>query len=184
MFKADVFCPILALMFLVACAGGGGTAHLPTAPPDDEVSEIDCDRPHGSDNVYVTAEQFAKRLGASAKKFSEVRSTLARPAEVCGVSQELDLLTRLRCNDGSNPYRDRRAAHRSRRGSTAPAGRCGSPIDAYEVPCPEAFYRVHIDIHICPERDMQADAAARSKKTGTSRDSVSLTTLPKGGKAR
>ena len=53
--------------------GCRGTAHLPTAPPDDEVSEIDCDRTHGSGNVYVTAQQFAKRLGASAKKFSEVR---------------------------------------------------------------------------------------------------------------
>jgi hypothetical protein len=88
MFKADVFCPFLVLMFLAACAGSERTAHLPTAPPDADVSEIDCNRPHERDNVHVTAEQFAKRFGASAEKLAEVQSTLARPVEVCGVSQE------------------------------------------------------------------------------------------------
>ena len=55
---------------------------MSTAPPDADVSEIDCNRPHERDNVYVTAEQFAKRFGASAEKFAEVQSTLARPVEV------------------------------------------------------------------------------------------------------
>ncbi len=165
MFKADVFCPILVLVFLAACAGSERTVHLPTALPDADVSEIDCNWRH-EQGVYVTAAQFAKHSWARAKKFSEVQSTLARPVEVCGVSQELEFLTRLRCNDGSNPYPSRRAAHLSRRGSR-PAGRCGSPIDTYDVPCPEAHYRVHLDMYICPERDVHDVAWERYMTAGS-----------------
>ena len=167
MFEADVRCPFLVLMFLAACAGSERTTDSPMAPSDADVSEINCNQRNEQDRVYVTAEQFAKHSWAKAKKFSEVQSTLARPVEVCGVDQELDLLARLRCNDGSNPYPSRRAAHLSRRGSTAPAGRCGSPIDTYDVPCPEAHYQVHLDMHICPERDVHDVAWERYMTAGS-----------------
>ena len=128
------------------------------------MAEIACNRPYErDDSVYVTAQQFERRYGATAEKFSEVQSTVEKPVEVCGIPEELEFLTRLRCDDGSNPYPDGRAAHFSRRGSVGLGGRCGSLIDLYPVPCPEKTYEVYIDVYICPvwERYMAAGEEAR-----------------------
>ena len=182
MFRLHTVCSILVLTFLASC--GGRQQSLPTgetSPPEankvmeaKEVAEIACKRLHErDDHVYLTAQQFETRYGASAEKFAEVQSTLERPVEVCGVDLELEFLTRLRCADGSNPYGDLRsdpygallATLDSRRGSFGPGGRCGSIIDLYDVPCPEKTYEVYIDFYICPlwQRYIAAGDEARDQ---------------------
>ncbi len=173
MFRIEISCSILFLTLLSACVGSEQATHSPTAatsaPQSDEMAQIKCNRPYeADDNVYVTAQQFEARYGVTAERFAEVQATRDRPVEVCGVPQQLEFLTRLRCDDGSNPYPGRRAAHRSRKGSME-GGRCGSMVDLYQVPCPEKTYEVYIDAYICPsdrdhvsqwERYMAAGSAA------------------------
>ncbi|MEL6342568.1 MAG: hypothetical protein AAFV53_05510 [Myxococcota bacterium] len=100
--------------------------------------------------VLVDPEDLDRRIGANAKAFAELKTSKDRPVEVCQVAGQLDTLTRLTCNDGSNPFTDRDAAHAARTGNVGQGGRCGSVIDLYVVPCPEGEYNVYMDLYVCP----------------------------------
>ena len=153
--RSDVFCVILTVTLVAAYGSDRQAVGQPAVgtPEAETPAGIECKRQYEfDDNVYVTTKQYERRSGATAQKFSKLQSTKQRPVEVCGIPQELDFLTRLRCDDGLNPYPDRRAAHRSRLGSVGSGGRCGSIIDLYRVPCPEKTYEVYIDFYICPPR--------------------------------
>jgi hypothetical protein len=137
----------------------GGSA---VVPPETEGSEvagsnqpepIDCSqRPEQFGPVIVSASQYATRHAAKATKFSEVQSTAAQPAEVCGIAAGVELIATLTCDDGSNPHKgDRVAAHASRAGNVGPGGRCASIIDHYPVRCPEGSYDIYIDSYVCAD---------------------------------
>lgn len=123
-------------------------------PPRTEVSEasessIPCERPEEYGPVVVDVALYGKRRGASASRFSEIVSQKAEAIEACGVRGSLQELLRLRCDDGSNPFKSAEQAHSSRSGNVGPGGRCGSIVDLYRVPCPEKTYDVYIDMYIC-----------------------------------
>lgn len=99
--------------------------------------------------LALNADMAAKRHGLGADKFSAVASTRERPVEVCGLQGELTWLTRVQCDDGSNPFPDLDKAHESRAGSVGSGGQCGHIIDLYEVPCPEKTYDVYMDMYMC-----------------------------------
>jgi hypothetical protein len=98
---------------------------------------------------YPRAE-WEHRNGAGATKFSDARSTKARPIEMCGIDAANEWLMGLRCDDGSQPIKDHGDAERDRPGNLGPGGRCGSIIDDYRVPCPERRYEILIDAYVCP----------------------------------
>jgi len=110
---------------------------------------ISCERPDTYGPVWVDPAAYASRRGAAQQKFSEIVSTKAEPIEACGVLGSVNELLRLRCDDGSNPFQTKEAAHDSRSGNVGPGGRCGSIVDLYRVPCPEKTYSVFIDMYIC-----------------------------------
>jgi hypothetical protein len=89
------------------------------------------------------------RWGYGWTDIARVRSSKARPIEVCKVRGQLRWLLSLRCPDGRNPYPSPRAAHGSRAGSVGPGGRCGRIIDRYRVPCPDRTYDVFMDLYHC-----------------------------------
>jgi hypothetical protein len=104
----------------------------------------------GTAAVLVDAGTWAARRGATAKRFSDVKTTAAEPIEVCGIEGELEWMTRVVCNNGSNPYGSQEVAHDSRDAWVERGGRCNSILDRYSVRCPEATYQVHVDRYICP----------------------------------
>ncbi len=115
----------------------------------EEPSEITCTKPEQFGPVIVTEDQYARRRGARAARFSDEPTTLQQPIEECAVIGSLRRLLSLVCDDGSNPFRAPEAAHGSRAGNLGPGGRCGSVVDLYKVPCPEKTYDVHIDMYVC-----------------------------------
>jgi hypothetical protein len=119
----------------------------PTAAQSPE--ELTCERPDMFGPVMLTPEQYLRRTGAEAKKFSDLPTTKELPIEVCGTDRQLEFLTRVTCDDGSHPFAHTDAAHRARVGSVGPGGRCGSIIDRYRVPCPEGTYDVFMDLYMC-----------------------------------
>jgi hypothetical protein len=78
-----------------------------------------------------------------------VRTSKARPIEVCTVRGQLRWLMAVRCPDGTNPYPNPRAAHGSRAGNVGPGGRCGRIVDRYRVPCADRVYEVYMDLYHC-----------------------------------
>jgi hypothetical protein len=82
--------------------------------------------------------------------FAQIKSTKALPIEVCGVEGQVLWLMDARCNDGTNPYDDFVAAHEARVGSMGQGGKNNNIIDLYEVQCPEATYKVYMDMYACP----------------------------------
>jgi hypothetical protein len=106
--------------------------------------------------VQLGADEARARHGHGATKFSAAPTTKEKPIEVCGVDGQLEWLVTVTCDDGTQPFTgpggpgeamDR--AHSARRGSVGPGGRCQSPIDIYEVTCPERTYEVHMDMYMC-----------------------------------
>lgn len=94
---------------------------------------------------------YAGRHGLAATRFSELETSQEKPLEECSLDAILQRLVTLRCDDGSNPFQgNMNAAHRSRRGSVGPGGRCGAIVDLYEVPCVEGTYEVYADLYFCP----------------------------------
>lgn len=70
---------------------------------------------------------------------------------MCRIPSEMAWLLDMSCDDGSNPYGGSyERAHASRVGNRGEGGRCGSIIDLYEVPCPEATYAIYMDAYVCP----------------------------------
>lgn len=132
------------LLLLLACGPKKATETAATAPI--ERVEASCDRPEGMFGPVLRDDA----LHSDAKRFSELSTTQESPVEVCMVEGQLSALTSLTCDDGSNPFADMGQAHAARVGNTGPGGRCGSIIDVYEVPCPEATYEVHMDMYVCP----------------------------------
>ena len=158
---------LLSSVLLVACrpqldfvilAPASTPASTPSWPEPKVASEqvgasstIDCDRspPLVPLPDFVSPKDYANRHGATATRFSEVRSTREWPLEECGIKAGVDRLRRLTCNDGSNPFVSHDHAHRSHVGDIGIAGRCGNIVDLYRVPCPESTYEVHVDSYIC-----------------------------------
>jgi hypothetical protein len=104
----------------------------------------------GTAAIYVDAGAWAARRGAATKRFADVKTTVDAPIEVCGIEGEVEWMTRVVCNDGTNPYGTQAAANDSRDGWVARGGRCNSILDRYSVRCPEATYQVHVDRYVCP----------------------------------
>jgi hypothetical protein len=120
----------------------GGTFRGPTRSCNDTSAE--------SIPAGFEPAEIEKSTGRTDKKFSDTVSTPALPIEVCGMPDQLAYLTRVTCNDGSRPFKDRTAADRSRVGNVGRAGRCQRVVDEYAVKCPEATYQVFIDPYRCP----------------------------------
>jgi hypothetical protein len=99
--------------------------------------------------VGLPRAAWERRNGASVTTFRNARSSKAAPIEMCGITEANLWLTTLRCGDGSQPLRDRAAAEGTRAGNVGGGGRCGSIVDRYVVPCPEASYEIFIDAYIC-----------------------------------
>lgn len=119
--------------------------HDATAPP-----ARNCGR--GLSPAQLSPEEWAKRRGTEARRFDELMTSKAEPAEACGVEGQIELLMRLTCADGANPFGSFGEAHGSRAGNVGPGGACGHIIDLYRVPCPEQTYEVFIDLYVCPAR--------------------------------
>lgn len=103
--------------------------------------------------VGIPRSEWARRNGAGVAAYRATRSTKAAPIEMCGISAANHWLTTLRCDDGSEPVRSEREAESVRTGNVGPGGRCGSIIDRYAIPCPEASYEIFVDAYICPRPD-------------------------------
>ena len=103
----------------------------------------------GEDGAGPGSCSRSPAFGVDVASFSAVKTTMEQPIEVCGVQGELTWLTTVKCNDGSNPYKSREAAHEARAGSMGAGGRCGDIIDMYEVACPEGTYQVYMDMYAC-----------------------------------
>jgi hypothetical protein len=100
--------------------------------------------------VAIPRPAWEQRRGAAVTTFRNARSTQERPNEMCGIPEATLWLTTLRCEDGSQPLKNSAEAEDARPGNVGPGGRCGSYIDRYVVPCPEASYEIFIDAYICP----------------------------------
>lgn len=100
--------------------------------------------------VGVPRPEWERRNGAGVTAYHAARSTRAAPIEMCGVSAANRWLSALHCDDGSHPIASPVDSERARTGSVGEGGRCGSIIDLYTVPCPEARYEIFIDAYICP----------------------------------
>ncbi len=107
----------------------------------------DADRAH---TVGMPKADWERRKGAGVVRYSDARSTKAAPVEVCGFPAENAWLIAASCNDGSHPIAKRVDAEKLRVGNVGSAGRCGSIVDLYRIPCPEATYDVYVDAYVCP----------------------------------
>ncbi len=117
----------------------------PTAPADERTCGDG-----GFGPLSLTADEADARTGLRAARFSDVPATKDEPVEVCSVRGQTGWLTRVTCDDGTNPFGgDANRAYDARVGSVGGGGRCGHVIDLYEVPCPEATYQVHMDFYMC-----------------------------------
>ncbi|HUJ61817.1 MAG TPA: hypothetical protein VLX92_25105 [Kofleriaceae bacterium] len=106
----------------------------------------------GTAPISVDAAAWSARRGGDARRFADVTTTVEQPVEVCGIDGEVDWMTRVTCNDGSNPYGSPAVANQSRDGWVGRGGRCNSILDRYTVRCPEAAYQVYVDRYVCPTR--------------------------------
>jgi hypothetical protein len=102
-------------------------------------------------SIPWATEDADQRWGWGETEAAKVRSSMARPIEVCGVRGQLAWLLALTCGDGSHPFASGDAAHGARVGSMGAGGRCGTIIDAYSVPCPEGAYEIYVDLYHCAE---------------------------------
>lgn len=99
--------------------------------------------------VALPRSALSGRHGSTTQRFSAITTSKSTPVEVCGVQEQLDWLTRVRCDDGSNPFPGMREAHAARAGSVGAGGQCGSIIDLYQVRCPEKTYEIYMDLYMC-----------------------------------
>ncbi len=167
---------LVVMTFAAAgCAGGGGQpaatpagvqgapaasggASDPGAPPGRAAPEAtECRRPEMVGPVIVSEAIYAARTGHDSVRLSQLKTTVERPLEECGLRTILERLATLTCDDGSNPFKgDLRAAHASRVGNLGAGGRCGSILDQYDVPCREQTYAVHADMYLCTEKNVDS----------------------------
>jgi len=124
----------------------------PVAPLADPVTTgLGCRRAEPLGPVLIPAARADERHGSNARTFDQLITTMEQPAEVCAIAGELELLTRLRCADGTSPFADAADAHAARVKNVGPGGRCGSVVDLYRVPCEEQTWEVFLDMYVCPE---------------------------------
>ncbi|MBN1771704.1 MAG: hypothetical protein JXB32_10610 [Deltaproteobacteria bacterium] len=105
--------------------------------------------PEGFGPIPWPAETAGERWALHQTNVAKVRSSQARPVEVCGVRGQVDWLMRLTCPDGSRAFSDPETAHNSRAGNVGSGGRCDTIIDLYLVPCPDREYEVYMDLYHC-----------------------------------
>ena len=103
--------------------------------------------------TIIPEELASSRLGASTSRFSEIETTRDTAVEVCDVWGQVEWLTRVRCDDGTNPFSSGEEAHGSRAGNIGAGGVCGHIIDVYQVPCPERTYEIAMDMYVCTARE-------------------------------
>ena len=130
----------------------------PPGQPGADSGDIDSPLPCPVDPAELAfgavpwpADQAHTRWGFGESEAAKVRTSMARPIEVCGVRGQLNWLLALTCQDGSHPFASGDVAHGARIGSMGSGGRCGTIIDAYGVPCPEGTYEIHMDLYHCAE---------------------------------
>lgn len=106
------------------------------------------------DAVGVSAADYAKRNGSSARTFPAVVSSPQHPVERCGIDDANEWLVSLSCPDGSKPLANHADAEGVRVGNIGPNGRCGSIVDHYRVDCggKDGATDVYIDAYVCPKR--------------------------------
>ena len=104
----------------------------------------------GTGPVTVDAATYAGRNGVGVKKFADAKSSQQAPIEVCGIEGEVEWITTVTCNDGSNPYGSQAVANEARDAWIEKGGKCNSILDRYSVKCPEKTYQVFVDRYICP----------------------------------
>lgn len=129
----------------------GAPTPAPEAAPGEDLADLTCERPEDFGPIRTSQAHYDARYAGSAGTFSEVQSTAAQPAEVCGIAAGVELMLGLTCDDGSNPFDSFQEAHGSRVGNVGPGGRCGSIVDHYQAACPEATYDVFIDSYFCAD---------------------------------
>ena len=105
----------------------------------------------GTAPILVDAATWQARRGATAKRFSELTTSPEEPVEVCGIEGEVDWMTTMTCNDGSNPYESKEVVNDRRDSFLDRGGRCNSIVNRFTVPCPEASYKIYFDRYVCPE---------------------------------
>lgn len=110
----------------------------------------ECSTP-GPNAVGIPSAEYAQRNGSRAKTFKQAASTKEAPIERCGIENANEWLSTLRCGDGSVPIKDHPDAETFRVGNVGKAGRCGSIVDHYQVPCPEGPTDIYIDAYVCPK---------------------------------
>lgn len=159
----------LLLVLAVACGGSPAAPAESPAAPEPEAPDVPAQAPPPAEQsgpswtdtsvcarradqfgpISLDAAHATGRYGHGSTRFDQILSSKERPVEVCGTGGELDWLFATSCADGSHPFADRAAAHAARIGSVGAGGRCGSIIDAYQVPCPEKTYEVFMDMYMC-----------------------------------
>lgn len=102
------------------------------------------------DPVGIPEREWQHRNGADVTRVSEAKSTKALPIEMCGIAAANTWLTSLRCDDGSQPLKDRADAEHARAGNVGKGGRCESIIDRYAVVCGGTSHEIFIDAYVCP----------------------------------
>lgn len=122
---------------------------------EEEVAEASaertCNRPEMFGPVMVTEAEYQARYGGGETRYSAVPTSMERPVEACGVPRSQAWLAAATCDDGSRPFGHPGEVAGARVGSMGQGGLCGSILDLYEVPCPEATYEVYVDIYVCAE---------------------------------
>ena len=149
-------------------------APKPAVPPP--LAKVNCASTGERGQLALSAEQYELRTGKDARTLAELRSSRARPVEVCGVHDQHALLMQLTCADGSRPVTTTTDARRARVGSVGPGGRCGTIIDLYRITCPTRRHDVYMDAYFC-RADLSLDRAnhppaATSDGTATDQDAT------------
>jgi hypothetical protein len=104
----------------------------------------------GESMVGIPAAEYEHRNGTQTHELAKASSSKEKPIETCGMDAESDWLDQATCPDGSSPARGKAEALRV--GNIGVAGRCGSIVDLYRVPCGDQSYDVYMDAYICAQR--------------------------------
>jgi hypothetical protein len=169
--KASILVSCMILVFAIAGCGpsarGGGAAE-PTGTPEagapeeegegegEAVSDLDTPLacPVSVEDMDEGPVIWAEGTGGDRwmiqqTAVAEVKSSRARPVEVCGFGGQMAWLIKLTCPDGSSPYADADEAAKARTGSAGLGGRCETPLDRYVIVCPDGEYEIFMDLYHC-----------------------------------
>ncbi len=166
--KKNVVVASVVCLFALGCAKSAvvpqkpeikkGSEHAAVSPSTPPTAPLDCSQTmYGNDMRYTVVDAESPRRAGQAF-FSKVESSPEAPVEVCTVRSQLDLLMRLRCDDGSLPFDDLDHAHGSRAGNVGGVGRCDHIVDLYTIPCPEKSYDLYLDSYMCLASEVPRDS--------------------------